>query len=138
MRPSRSTPNLKAKKSNSRSRIHRQNSNHSASVTTLSQHNQTKLNGLVLSSRNPDLPVTSLPGPPVPPRSYSQIHLDSMQQNTAERRNLRRSISESKVDKDRKNEERAVRARSVHFDGQISEQHDLTRNNGTTGMKQIS
>ena len=65
-----------------RSRIHRQNSNHSASVTTLSQHNQTKLNGLVLSSRNPDLPVTSLPGPPVPPRSYSQIHLDTMQQNS--------------------------------------------------------
>ena len=65
-----------------RARIHRQNSNHSASVTTLSQHNQTKLNGLVLSSRNPDLPVTSLPGPPVPPRSYSQIHLDTMQQNS--------------------------------------------------------
>ena len=42
------------------------------------------------------------------------------------------------MDKDRKNEERAVRARSVHFDGQISEQHDLTKNYGTTGMKQIS
>ena len=62
-----------------RARIHRQNSNHSASVTTLSQHNQ---NGLVLRLRNPDLPVTSLPGPPVPPRSYSQIHLDTMQQNS--------------------------------------------------------
>ena len=49
----------------------------------------------------------------------------------ADRRNLRRSISESKVDKDRKNEERAVRARSVHFDGQISEQHNLTKTNGT-------
>ena len=30
---------------------------------------------------------------------------------------LRRSTSESKVDKDRKNEERALKARSVHFDG---------------------
>lgn len=37
------------------------------------------------------------------------------------RMKLRRSTSESKVDKDRKNlEERAQKARSVHFDGQES------------------
>ena len=68
-----------------RARIQRQNTNHSASEAALSSRSpdsQTKLNGLVLSSRNPDLPVTSLPGPPVPPRSYSQIHLDTMQQNS--------------------------------------------------------
>ena len=84
-----------------RARIHKQNTNHSASEAVLNSKspnnqtklngldlssrnpdNQTNLNGLTLSSRNPDLPVTSLPGPPVPPRSYSQIHLDTMQQNS--------------------------------------------------------
>ena len=84
-----------------RARIHKQNTNHSASEAVLNSkspnnqtksngldlnyrnpENQTNLNGLTLSSRNPDLPVTSLPGPPVPPRSYSQIHLDTMQQNS--------------------------------------------------------
>ena len=34
---------------------------------------------LKISTRNPDLPVTSLPGPPVPPMSFSQIHLSNMQ-----------------------------------------------------------
>ena len=55
--------------------------------------------------------------------------------SAAERLKLRRSTSESKVDKDRKNEnERALKSRSVHFDGQISDVHQGTTNH----MKQIS
>ena len=56
MRASRSTPNLKKdEKSSSRGRVNFTNRQRTHSVTSLPW-------------RNPTLPVTSLPGPPVPPR----------------------------------------------------------------------
>ena len=70
-----------------------------------------------LSSRDPSLPIKSLPGPPVPPRAYSHLHLNMTANQGQEGLKMRRSISESKVDKNAKNEERAQKARSVHFDG---------------------
>ena len=70
-----------------------------------------------LSSRDPSLPIKSLPGPPVPPRAYSHLHLNMTSNQGQEGLKMRRSISESKVDKNAKNEERAQKARSVHFDG---------------------
>ena len=76
--------------------------------------------------------MTSLPGPPLPPRVHSQVSLRS----AAETNNmkLRRSTSESKVDKDRKNEARAIKSRSVHFDGS----HHRDEGNGDMTFKQIS
>ncbi len=115
MRTSRSTPNLKEKSTTtSKGRVN--------FTRRQSEHSLTSL-----SSRNPELPatVTSLPGPPVPPRSVShlQLHMQSSASEVVETKmKLRRSTSESKVDKDRRNSERAQRARSVHFDG--NNQHE--------------
>ena len=78
-----------------------------------------------LSSRDPNLPIKSLPGPPVPPRAYSHLHLNMASTPTSQLEEegvkMRRSISESKVDKNARNEERAQKARSVHFDGKSGE-----------------
>ena len=78
MRSARSTPNLKGSTPIQnlthpprKERIHRKD--------TLRSSNSVSALSLKISTRNPDLPVTSLPGPPVPPRSFSQIHLSNMQ-----------------------------------------------------------
>lgn len=134
IRSSRSTPNLndkKVKRSTSKGRINytlRWDAPHGiicctswvdASFSLLSNRQDRTQSTESISSRNPDLPVQSLPGPPVPPRSVSHIGLHKMScgDQPSESMKLRRSTSETKIEKNKRNEERASKARSVHFDG---------------------
>ena len=62
----------------------------------------------------------SLPGPPRPPRTQSQIDMVSQSNELSSittAKKLPRSSSEPKVDKHLKRESRALKSRSVHFDG---------------------
>ena len=110
-----------------------------------------------ISSRDNNLPIKSLPGPPIPDRPLrpslscyadlptvgaknEEFHKDSSHRRVGYRMaksssrifsacisgqkddegttmKLRRSTSEGKVGKDKKNESRATKSRSVHFDG---------------------
>ena len=56
-------------------------------------------------------------GPPRPPRTQSQIDMVSQSNEMASIKQLPRSSSETKVDKQHKREARAAKSRSVHFDG---------------------
>ncbi len=116
--------------------------------------------------RDPNRPISSLPGPPVPPRRNSghshhnsawqhherrpstpcahyssaaareaRLQLQRERANDATAANaagaqsamrLRRSTSETKVDKNKRNEERAGKAKSVHFDGRRGRDNILT------------
>ena len=62
----------------------------------------------------------SLQGPPRPPRTQSQIDMVSQSNELSSittAKKLPRSSSEPKVDKHLKRESRALKSRSVHFDG---------------------
>ncbi len=50
-------------------------------------------------------------------RLSNRDKIESTRSRSSEMMKLRRSTSESKMEKDRRNEERAVKSRSVHFDG---------------------
>ena len=87
-----------------------------------------------LTTRDPDLPIRSLLGPSPPPRpafvrAASSSHTciasrekvgHEMSRGNSDTK-MRRSTSESKMEKDRKNEDRALKSRSVHFDGNKSQ-----------------
>ena len=95
--------------------------------------NRRSLSCFSIHTRDPDQPVHSLQGPPVPPRKRTrpptQPHSDPLLSRDKEEEGgmrLRRSTSEGKVDnKEEKrrnangegNKDRAAKARSVHFDG---------------------
>jgi hypothetical protein len=74
-----------------------------------------------INSRDPDLPIKSLPGPLIPPRAVSHIGLHRVAMEKEVKMKLRRSTSESKIEKNKRNEERANKARSVHFDANGAE-----------------
>ncbi len=140
----RSTPSLrpegkqkKVKRSTSRGRINNPSPREERrDYNSFQRTSSTELLTRVrVASRDRDLPVKSLPGPPVPPRASSHINIaentspepprnpnkmapatdpQPQGQGQPSGKTMRRSNSELKMEK--RNIDRAVKSKSIHFD----------------------